>query len=471
MQYTPIKTNDDDWSSELSTRQKKSPNQFGQKPLIIFIFLGILFLGYLIIANDLNTSNISGGIDSLATSFNLQKPFYAVIIDAGSTGSRVLAFTFHKSLINDELILDKELFSEIKPGLSNFADNPSDAINGLNELINKAKNVIPKNEWSITPLAMKATAGLRLLPLDKANNLLNECKKFFNTTGFLINNSSVTIMDGVDEGIFAWFTVNFLFNHLTKDNNKNTVAVLDLGGGSTQVTYTPDDNDIDKFQKNHLHTIYALNNNMTIYTHSHLGMGLMASRKSILFDYNNKNDNNNDDVIEVRSECINPVIKTQWNYAGKKYLVMGPINATHKLIKAHTYAGVDENVPVVKYDECVKAVKKHIDTIKERPIGLKKHDIYLVSYYFDRAAEAGLIHYSDGGIITLDDFHKATIDSCNYPNVEQPFACLDMTFIYILLKDCFELESSTKLNLYKKYKGHELSWALGAAFNILQSEF
>ncbi|KAF7996776.1 hypothetical protein HCN44_002422 [Aphidius gifuensis] len=471
MQYTPIKT-DDDWSSELATRQKKSQNQFGQKPIIIFIFLGILFLGYLIIASDLKTSNISGSIDSIATSFNLQKPFYAVVIDAGSTGSRVLAFTFHKSLINGELILDKELFNEIKPGLSNFADNPNDAIIGLNELINKAKNVIPKSEQSKTPLTMKATAGLRLLRIDKANNLLDECKKFFNTTGFLVNNSSVSIMDGVDEGIFAWFTVNFLFNHLTPDNTKNTVAVLDLGGGSTQVTYTPDNNDIDKFQKNHLHTIYALNNNMTIYTHSHLGMGLMASRKSILIDYNFVNVNDNDDgIIEVRSECINPIIKTQWSYAGKKYLVMGPINATHKLIKAHTYAGIDENVPVVKFDECVKVVKQHIDTIKERPIGLKKHDIYLVSYYFDRAAEAGLIHHSDGGIISLGDFHRATIDACNYPNVEQPFACLDMTFIYILLNDCFGLDSSTKLNLYKKYKGHELSWALGAAFNLLQNDF
>jgi ectonucleoside triphosphate diphosphohydrolase 5/6 len=33
---------------------------------------------------------------------------------------------------------------------------------------------VPKEYWKSTPLAMRATAGLRLLPTAKADGLLNE---------------------------------------------------------------------------------------------------------------------------------------------------------------------------------------------------------------------------------------------------------------------------------------------------------
>ena len=50
-----------------------------------------------------------------------------------------------------------------------------------------------------------------------------------------------------------------------------------------------------------------------------------------------------------------------------------------------------------------------------------------------------------GGIITVDAFHKEAIKACEYPNADQPFMCLDLTFISVLLQDGFGLDATTKL--------------------------
>lgn len=64
---------------------------------------------------------------------------------------------------------------------------------------------------------LKATAGLRLLRQDEADNLLNAARDVFIRSGYLVRDDAVEIMDGVDEGIFSWFTLNFLLGMLLKN--------------------------------------------------------------------------------------------------------------------------------------------------------------------------------------------------------------------------------------------------------------
>ena len=51
--------------------------------------------------------------------------------------------------------------------------------NTIWQLLKIAKKAIPKEEWSRTPVVLKATAGLRLLPEDKANTLLREVRHIY----------------------------------------------------------------------------------------------------------------------------------------------------------------------------------------------------------------------------------------------------------------------------------------------------
>ena len=55
---------------------------------------------------------------------------YAVVIDAGSTGTRVLGFSFHRSILDNSLRLDDELWQQVKPGLSWYHEQPENCSEG-----------------------------------------------------------------------------------------------------------------------------------------------------------------------------------------------------------------------------------------------------------------------------------------------------------------------------------------------------
>ena len=58
-------------------------------------------------------------------------------------------------------------------------------------------------------------------------------------SGFKPESPLVEIMNPRDEGLFAWFTVNFLLDVFSTGSLASSFAALDLGGGSTQITFAP----------------------------------------------------------------------------------------------------------------------------------------------------------------------------------------------------------------------------------------
>lgn len=225
-----------------------------------------------------------------------------MIIDAGSTGSRVIAYEFHKGYLDGRLVLDKELFIETKPGLSSFHDTPDEGAKSIHNLLEKAKEFVPEGFWSQTPLVLKATAGLRLLNPVEAENLLNVVRDTFLHSGFLVKDDAVEIMDGVDEGIYSWFTINFLLGRLS---SRNTIAALDLGGASTQATFAPKDVHKTPLMADFMHTVSTQQAKIDVFTNSYLNLGLMAVRHAVFTREQPK------EAFEIASECVNPIIQSK----------------------------------------------------------------------------------------------------------------------------------------------------------------
>ena len=104
---------------------------------------------------------------------------YGIIIDAGSTGTRLSAFRFVKSLRPPYMRLVAECGKHLKPGLSFYAAMPDMVYENVKPLIARGLECIPQYLWSKTPLELKATAGLRLLPAYIQEKLLDNVKAYF----------------------------------------------------------------------------------------------------------------------------------------------------------------------------------------------------------------------------------------------------------------------------------------------------
>ncbi|TPX31124.1 hypothetical protein SmJEL517_g05458 [Synchytrium microbalum] len=195
-----------------------------------------------------------------------KKRRYAVIIDAGSSGSRVLVYSW-KAGAGGSGVLETGL-SEIEPGavdghewflkeepgeffgLSSLASHASGASTHLRPLLDFASKLVPQDQQSETPIYLFATAGMRLVAPEKQTAILDAACTFikaeytFSVAGGC--NRHVRVISGELEGILGWIAVNRLLGGFDakhdatlKKNHPTTFGFLDMGGASAQIAFEP----------------------------------------------------------------------------------------------------------------------------------------------------------------------------------------------------------------------------------------
>jgi len=302
------------------------------------------------------------------------------------------------------------------------------------------------------------------------------------------------VMDGKDEGVYAWITVNYLMGTIkdgssSSSSGARTYAVLDLGGASTQIVFEPDygkEEEEGKMEEGeHKYDVKFAGAGHVLYQHSYLGYGLMRARMHVhrLVDFM--------DAVRVTNHGHNDVVGNPCLSKGTRRVVEITDETTREK-KNVTMGGED----VGSFEGCSRLMQLVLakDAICElkpcsfdgvyQPSLLSSFPsgkVLLLSYFYDRLSP--LLPPSLSSPITVSTIANISQAVCEgrprwleewgaKPDVMKelegrPEWCLDLTFMYTLLRLGYEFEDGREVKLGKKIKGTELGWCLGAAIAMV----
>lgn len=441
---------------------------------------------------------------------------YALMIDAGSTGSRIHVYRFNYCSASPEL--EDEYFEMLKGGLSNYGTDPAAAADSLRPLLNSALARIPHALRKCTPVAVKATAGLRLLPGKQAEDVIKAVRHMLeleypfpiadgkNADGSKAS-KGVEIMDGKDEGVFAWITVNYLLNRIgsSSPDKLETAAVMDLGGGSTQIVFEPSfPSALQGMQPGeHVYQLNAFGTKpYTLYQNSYLGYGLMQARMSInslaAFTYSLVHPN----AVLTGSAHDGAQGSLEWtSLRPETTRIPSPCftnGRTKAVLISQPGQKTQANVTMVGTDGGFHACRRLVEVIMDkdavctsRPCSFggvyqpslmetfKAAPIMALSYFYDRLEPFGL-----GPKFTIDQLEALAQRACAYTKSDtqdfdakaiaeledRPETCLDLSFMHGLLSLGYELGGEREVSIAKKLGGTELGWCLGAQLAVLDED-
>ena len=173
---------------------------------------------------------------------------YRLIIDAGSTGSRLFIYDVSSPTSLAVIRVGSE---KTTPGLSAFT-SPSSAKSlkyatpseQYMKLFRYANTLIPYESRATSTVSILATAGMRLLSPSDVSDLYESL-----TTGLAANPDfhydvrDVATLPGDLEGYYGVLSSNYLLEHISATlkslPGSTPVGSLDMGGSSTQITFDP----------------------------------------------------------------------------------------------------------------------------------------------------------------------------------------------------------------------------------------
>lgn len=193
--------------------------------------------------------------------------FYTVVVDCGSTGTRVNVYKWKTRNSGDwDLpILEHSypddatvsLFSrssckyhcmQTEPGLDKFVGNTTGVRLSLAPLMQWAGRWVPLERHGETPIFVLATAGLRRLPIEDARLVLDDVEHVLKEHSFVYRRSWIRILSGREEAYYGWVALNYKMGNLGNSSESPTLGLLDLGGSSLQIVIEVYDGARDNMQ-------------------------------------------------------------------------------------------------------------------------------------------------------------------------------------------------------------------------------
>ncbi|KAI5068940.1 hypothetical protein GOP47_0015241 [Adiantum capillus-veneris] len=272
------------------------------------------------------------GLHWLRQHWKVDELQYSVVLDCGSTSTRVqvYAWSYRDSLGVDQppVVIQSTSQSavmnlpgrkggqgkqtrayhrmETEPGLHKLVNNESGVKDALEPLLQWARKQIPRSNRRNTPLFLLATAGMRGLPSEDAEWVLDKAWAILEKSPFKCKRRWVKVISGVEEAYYGWVALNYKFGRLGRTPRQPTFGALDLGGSSLQVTFESEEVHLQDFGMN----LSVGSTEHHLYAYSHAGFGLNdAFDKSVGILWSQRQVNN-PDVTGSTQELQHPCLHT-----------------------------------------------------------------------------------------------------------------------------------------------------------------
>lgn len=204
-----------------------------------------------------------------------------VVFDAGSSGTRVHVFNVlplasgQSVPVFDLSVRDAQTL-KVKPGLSTFGsrNDLAGVEESFKKLLEFVRRFVLESRRAVTPVLMKATAGLRALPAPQSDAVLERIRIVLAQSGFQFQPDWANIIKGKEEAGLAWVAANFLGGTFAdKDRSQaKSIGIIEMGGGSTQVVFQVDSSEQVSHDDKFVFTT-ARGTQYHLYAHSYLGFG------------------------------------------------------------------------------------------------------------------------------------------------------------------------------------------------------
>ena len=123
------------------------------------------------------------------------------------------------------------------------------------------------------PIVLKATAGLRAITdKDAKESVMRAVREILKESKFQFEEDWARIIPGNEEGGLAWVAANYLSGTLRRSDRGSTSGVIEMGGGSSQVTFEV--SNVRGLSSNERYTFKDLKGRTyNLYAYSYLGFG------------------------------------------------------------------------------------------------------------------------------------------------------------------------------------------------------
>jgi len=412
-----------------------------------------------------------GYVDQLSLLFGLHEQSHVVIVNAQQWAAEVHVFTFQKRLKDGAFYLSGEAVETVGVGLVEQV-TPGSVQAKCEEILAACDKTLPFTaSRHRTPILLglptPAISGLSPQHKNILISGLHLCLE--NSDLDYSKEASIGLIPPALQDTMQWFAITLLNGKLPYLKPAETPVIVETTEDSLLLTFAAGDvTRLNNSSIKNIKKVAIFGDTWDLITVEIPNLGVLKARQAVL--------TNGDPGKEwAASPCVNPVVDRWWDFRGHRYHVKGLHKSVEEIKERNgPFAGKRVSRPVANYEAChgvvLNIVQKILGNNFEPVIKeLRKRKVYMRGKLFIKCAERGLTDPFKGGNVKLKTFMDSLKHACKVPNTDQPYACVDMMMVGVILDKVLGLHQSSILLTPHQVGGLTGDWPVAAALQIYQS--